>query len=371
MKTEFSRYNRQELLEQLGKSGQNKLRKAKVLVVGAGGLGCPALQYLAGAGVGTIGIIDHDIVEVTNLQRQTLFGENDAGKNKALCAAERLRELNSEIKFIPYPEQLTSENIRKLIPDYDVIIDGTDNLSVRYLINDACVLSGKPFVFGALHKYSGQVTVFNYPDAKGRKVNYRDVFPVPPSVAISTCDTAGVLGPVAGITGSIQAAETIKIITGIGNIASGFMLQFNILDWSFIKWDLSESVKRNDAPESWEKIEAFDYDNFVSVRNISFEITADDLTQMIQNEENFQLLDVRETWEADEDPVEGAINIPLPEILSQSKTLDPAIKTIVFCASGKRSQTALRLLRELGFTGIYQFKGGLKEWKTARLKLEI
>ncbi|NJM79126.1 MAG: HesA/MoeB/ThiF family protein [Flavobacterium sp.] len=222
----MNRYSRHIILSEIGSTGQEKLSKAKILVVGAGGLGCPILQYLVAAGIGTIGIIDFDTVEESNLQRQVLFGTSSIGKNKAIVAKKRLDDLNDTIKIVAYPEKLTSQNAIEIFKNYDVIVDGTDNFATRYLINDTCILTNKPMVFGAIHKFEGQVSVFNYENGP----SYRCLFPKEPQKNdVGNCTEIGVLGVLPGIIGTLQANEVLKIILGIGKIASGKLVHFNAL----------------------------------------------------------------------------------------------------------------------------------------------
>ena len=222
----MDRYSRHILLSEIGQIGQDKLSKAKVLVVGAGGLGCPVLQYLTSAGVGTIGIIDFDAVETSNLQRQVLFGLSSIGKNKATAAKERLTDLNNEISIIAYAEKLTYKNTLQLFEKYDIIVDGSDNFETRYLVNDGCIITNKPLIFGAIYKFEGQVSVFNYQNGP----TYRCLFPKPPKKgSILNCSEIGVLGVLPGIIGSMQANEVLKIILGIGHVLSGKLLFYNAL----------------------------------------------------------------------------------------------------------------------------------------------
>ena len=235
----MNRYNRHIILSEIGQKGQDKLSKAKVLVVGAGGLGCPILQYLAAAGVGTIGIVDFDVVEVSNLQRQILFGSSSLGQNKAAAAKERLSDLNNSITINAYPEKLTFQNAIELFNQYDIIVDGTDNFETRYLINDACILTNKPLVFGAIYKFQGQVSVFNYNNGP----TYRCAFPNKPKKdTVPNCSEVGVLGVLPGIIGTMQANEVLKIILGIGNVLSGKLLCYDALSAQ----STILTVKRND-----------------------------------------------------------------------------------------------------------------------------
>ena len=227
----YDRYNRQIILPNFGTEAQEKLSQAKVLVVGAGGLGCPVLQFLTAAGVGSLGIVDFDTVTISNLQRQILFDESLVGRNKAIAAKEKLQQLNSEIKITAFPEELTSQNAVSLLENYDIAVGCTDNFSSRYLLDDACCSSDKPWVYGAVYQYEGQVSVFNA-EKEGTKTNYRDLFPqLPRPGNTPNSNQLGVLGTLTGIIGTLQAQEVIKLITGIGEILAGKLLMFNVLTY--------------------------------------------------------------------------------------------------------------------------------------------
>lgn len=255
-------YTRQIILKELGKEGQHKLKLAKVLVVGAGGLGCSALQYITAAGVGTIGIVDFDVIEISNLHRQVLYSFDDIGKPKAETAATKLRAMNPNAEYSVYPYSLTQHNALEIISEYDLVIDGTDNFIGRYILNDACVLLSKPFVYGAVSGFEGQVGVFNLADKlEGKKSNYRDLFPQPPDPAASmSCSEAGVLGVLPGIIGTLQATEAIKIITGIGKPLANTILTYNALHNSFYEFHISPVEKANDRmPSDENEFRNFDY----------------------------------------------------------------------------------------------------------------
>lgn len=235
----MSRYNRHIILSEIGQQGQDKISNAKVLVVGAGGLGCPILQYLTAAGIGTIGIIDFDVVDISNLQRQVLFGSSSLGQNKAEAAKQRLKDLNNTISIISYPKKLTYKNAITLFNQYDIIVDGTDNFETRYLVNDACIITNKPLVFGAIYKFEGQISVFNYKNGP----SYRCLFPNPPNGTVPNCSEIGVLGVLPAIIGSMQANEILKIILGIGNVLSGKLLCYNALTLQISTLTLKETMK--------------------------------------------------------------------------------------------------------------------------------
>ena len=237
----MNRYNRHIILSEIGQAGQDKISSAKVLIIGAGGLGCPIALYLTAAGVGTLGIIDFDTVEISNLQRQVLYGTSTLGKNKAIAAKERLEDLNDDISIVAYPEKLTHKNAIDLFNQYDIIVDGTDNFETRYLVNDACIIANKPFVFGAIYKFEGQISVFNYKNGP----SYRCVFPNPPEKgSVPNCSEIGVLGVLPGIIGTMQANEVLKMILELGNTLSGKLLCYNALTLqnSILKIKKSEAI---------------------------------------------------------------------------------------------------------------------------------
>lgn len=354
------RYSRHLSLKEFGEEGQEKLRRAKVLVIGAGGLGCPALEYLAGAGTGTIGIADHDVVSLSNLHRQLLYTTDDTGLLKATCAADRLQALNPGIVVHAHCVQIDSANALDLIRQYDMVIDGTDNFTARYVINDACVLLNRPLVFAGIYRYEGQLAVFNVTDETGKKTNYRHLFPDPPAAAEApSCRDTGVLNVLPGIIGVMQAAETIKLITGIGAPLVNRLLTWNVLT--------AESYLMNidavDLPTGLipENEKAFRATNYAWLCGDHSAIDEDTFDQLMK-EENAVAIDVREAGEtpAAEFP---HIHVPLSDIrnagydrqLLKNRTL------LLFCQSGVRSSEAAALLKEtLENARIYTLAGGLK-----------
>lgn len=287
------RYARHYALSDFGFEGQQKLLQAKVLVIGAGGLGCPVLQYLAAAGIGTIGIVDHDYISLSNLQRQTLYLTEDIGKMKAEVASFKLQKLNPEIKIETHQVELTSKNAWDIISEYDIVVDGTDNFAARYLINDACVLLNKSLIFGAIFKYEGQVAVFNSDFKNENKTNYRHLFPNPPNPEdVQNCNDVGVLGVLPGMIGTMQANEVIKLITGIGEILDGKLLTFNMLNYESFIMDISnENVTENLIPRNRKTFEATDY-NFlcgISMKNIE-DLNTDDFAKKFQIKIPLQLM---------------------------------------------------------------------------------
>ena len=345
------RYQRQVLLKDFGSAGQQKLFLAKVLVIGAGGLGCPILQYLAAAGVGTLGIVDHDVVELSNLHRQILYTVADTGKSKASCAAEKLSLFNPDITIVPYPVQLSNSNAAAIISEFDVVIDGSDNFPTRYMVNDICVLLNKPLIYGALSAAEGQVAVFNVPDKEGVKVNYRDLFPIAPQPGeVLNCSEAGVLGVLPGIIGTMQASEAIKLIAGIGEPLVNQMLIYDMYTCQSYKIKLSSANSASTSlPSTLEAFQEMDYSWFCGIKPAGEdvkEISAEEFIALTGNknyEESYMIIDVREKNEV---PVAADFNyIRLP--LSELKRDIPVIareKVILFCQSGIRSTIAAELL---------------------------
>jgi len=361
----YERYQRQILLKGFGLEGQHKLLQAKVLVVGAGGLGCPALQYLAAAGVGTIGIVDEDIVSITNLHRQILFTVDDIGLPKSSTAKERLAKLNPEISITAYNERLTTNNALAIIKDYDIVIDATDNFSSRYLINDACVLLNKPIVYGAVSQFEGQVAILNYHSATSiASANYRDLFPKPPiDGEVLNCAEAGVLGVLPGIIGSMQASETIKLITGIGKPLVNTVLTYHSLTNQMYEIEIVANPSTRFLPPVNEAdFITMDYEWFCASPVNKLEISIENFNRMA-NSADVEIIDVRELGES---PIPTDINyVQIP--LSQLNKNLAAIKKetiVVFCQSGKRSLQAAQILFDTFGDNkiIHSLKGGITEW---------
>lgn len=357
----MSRYNRHIILSDVGQKGQEKLSMAKVLVVGAGGLGCPVLQYLAAAGIGTLGIIDFDKVDVSNLQRQILFGTESLGINKAVSAKKRLEDLNPTINIEAFPIQLTTKNALELFKQYDIIIDGTDNFATRYLVNDAAILTNKPVVYGAIYKFEGQVSVFNF----NQGPSYRCLFPVPPKEgSVANCSEVGVLGVLPGIIGTMMANEVIKIILGFDHILSGKLLCYNsrTTEMSTLKVIRKQSeldkILSNSTLSNIYENEACD----VSVQEISKE----ELSLI----NNVQFIDVREPYEQPKLEIINCIEIPLGNLENNINLIDRSKTTVVFCQSGIRSKKAIELLKNLEINEPFSFKGGVLEIIDA-LKIKV
>lgn len=361
---ELARYNRHIIIPEFGLDSQKKLKAAKVLVVGSGGLGSPVLLYLAAAGVGTIGIVDFDVVDDSNLQRQILFGVESVGMPKVQAAKQRLAALNPHINIHLYNEQLTSKNALDIIRNYDVIADGTDNFPTRYLVNDACVLLGKPNVYASIFQFEGQVSVFNHKHANGEAgPNYRDLYPTPPPPGlVPSCAEGGVLGVLPGIIGSMQASEVIKVITGVGEPLVGRFFIFDALNFETRTFRIS---KRADNPISGTNPsirELIDYEQFCGLKAVEKpikEISVKDLYNWQVRGEKFQLIDVREPHEYDIVNI-GAQLIPLASVSDNADKIDRDKKVVIHCKMGGRSAKAIRELEEkFGFDNLYNLKGGI------------
>ncbi|HTQ27315.1 MAG TPA: molybdopterin-synthase adenylyltransferase MoeB [Puia sp.] len=364
-KEELARYNRHIIIPAFGIEAQRKLKASKVLVIGSGGLGSPVLLYLAAAGVGTIGIVDFDVVDDSNLQRQVLFGVQEIGQPKVEAAKKRLAALNPHIRLQLYNTHLNSQNALDIIREYDVVADGTDNFPTRYLVNDACVLLDKPNVYASIFQFEGQASVFNYVNKDGeRGPNYRDLYPTPPPPGlVPSCAEGGVLGVLPGIIGSLQALEVIKVITGVGETLSGRFYIFDALNFESRTFRIK---RRSDNPINGEHptiTELIDYEQFCGMRAVEEkplrEITVRELYDWQVNGEKFQLVDVREPHEYDIVNI-GATLIPLGTIAEHAGQITRDLPVVVHCKAGSRSATAIRELEQkFGFTNLYNLKGGI------------
>ena len=346
------RYSQHLLLEEVGLEGQEKLKKAKVLVVGAGGLGCPILLYLAAAGVGTIGVIDFDTIEASNLQRQILFSTDDLGRSKAKVAKEKLNANNPFIEVISYNEQLTNENALDLFSKFDIIVDGTDNFYTRYLVNDACLIANKPLVYGAIHKFEGHVSVFNYQEGP----TYRCLFPAPPKAgSIPSCSEVGVIGVLPGIIGTQQANEVIKIILGIGEVLSGRLLIYNALQSSFMEIKINKTVVAVFNKEDFLK---FDYQDYCKVSGVMGKsITLEELAKLSSD---VFVVDVRGVWEQPKLENKCILHAPLQQITDYVKEIPTDKNVYVVCQHGIRSKVAIEYLeKEYNFTNLINVEGGM------------
>lgn len=356
-----NRYARHYSLKGFGHQGQQKLADSRVLVIGAGGLGCPVLQYLAAAGVGIIGVADDDVVSLSNLQRQVLYNTEDTGRAKASVAGLKLQQLNPDIIINSYKMAVNSSNALGLITDYDVIIDCTDNFAARYLINDACVLLNKTLIFGAVYQYEGQVAVFNVTDANGNKTNYRNLFATPPDpLEVADCNEAGVLGVLPGMIGIMQATEAVKLITGIGEALINKLLTFSILDYSSFVIDVTSDEKADCyIPKSESEFKATDYNWLCGLGVAGIDgLEPNDFLNKMNNQDTI-VIDVRE---ADEHPKAGFPNVNIPlTVLSNTIPHIEEHNIILFCGSGKRSLKAGQMFMEKfgGLKKVSHLKGGI------------
>lgn len=358
---ERQRYSRHLLIPDVGELGQRRLLAARVLVLGAGGLGSPALMYLAAAGVGTIGVIDDDVVEMSNLQRQVIHGEGDIGRAKVESAADAVARINPDITVITHQTRLTSENALDLLADYDVVLDGTDNFATRYLVNDACVLLGKPYVWGSIYRFEGQVSVF----WAAHGPNYRDVFPIPPPAgSVPSCAEGGVLGVLCATVGSVMATEAIKLICGFGEPLLGRLLMYDALRMTF------RSVPLLRDPQATPITELIDYDEFCGAPAVRVSISVDrevsprQLAGLLQRDPSPLLVDVREPGEHELVNIGDDVLIPSGRILSGEALgeLPRDREILLYCRSGARSAACLDVLVAAGFSEVRHLTGGILAW---------
>ncbi|GLZ40519.1 adenylyltransferase/sulfurtransferase MoeZ [Actinokineospora sp. NBRC 105648] len=365
-KDEVARYSRHLIIPDVGVDGQKRLKNAKVLVVGAGGLGSPALLYLAAAGVGTLGVVDFDIVDESNLQRQVIHGVSDVGKPKAVSAKESIAEINPLVTVVLHQEHLNSTNALEIFADYDLILDGTDNFATRYLVNDAAVLLGKPYVWGSIFRFEGQVSVFWDDAPNGQGLNYRDLYPEPPPPGmVPSCAEGGVLGVLCASIGSIMVTEAIKLLTGIGEPLLGRLMVYDALEMSY------RTIKIRKDPETKPIEGLIDYDAFCGVVSDDAQtaaagstITPRELKDKFDRGEDFALIDVREPHEYEIVKIEGSVLIPKDRILSGEAFAElPQDRPIVLhCKSGVRSAEALAALHKAGFKDAVHVGGGVLGW---------
>lgn len=363
---EVLRYSRHLIMPEVGMDGQLKLKRAKVLMVGSGGLGAPLGLYLAAAGVGRLGIVDFDTVDFTNLQRQVIFGTSDVGRKKLEAARERLANLNPEIQIDAFETRLTSDNALDILCDYDIVVDGTDNFPTRYLVNDACVLLGKPNVYGSIFRFEGQASIFGYPGGPC----YRCLYPEPPPPGlVPSCAEGGVLGVLPGIIGCIQAMETIKLILGKGEPLVGRLLLFDALGMHFRELKLRKNPECPVCGEHPTVTKLIDYAEFCGIRGEEApaqtaavpEITPKQLKQRLDRGDDLYILDVREPHEYQICNLNGHL-IPLGELPKRVSELDSSREIVAHCRSGKRSAEAVEFLTKAGFRKIWNLKGGILAW---------
>jgi sulfur-carrier protein adenylyltransferase/sulfurtransferase len=370
MNSLHERYQRQVAMKGFGEAAQNALQNAKVLVIGAGGLGCPVLQYLVAAGVGRIGIVDDDTVSLSNLHRQVLYDTNDIGKQKVSVASAKLRQMNPDTELIEYKIHLNNSNCLDIITAYNVIVDCTDNFASRYMVNDACVLKGKPLVYGAVSRFEGQVAVFNVlQKGKERTGNYRNLFPVQPEQdEVMNCAEAGVLGVLPGIIGSMQANETIKLITGIGEPLVNQLLTFNAINNRQFIYNYTPIISAYAMPANEEAFKKMDYEIECSTADRRFEIDIEKFDEMLTCKHS-KFIDVREPHELPSVNEFAYTKIPLRELKNKMNELTEE-KIVFFCQSGIRSLQAAAMATEyFGDKGrFYSLQGGIVSWKKAHEK---
>ena len=362
---ELVRYSRHLILPGVGTDGQQRLKQARVLIIGAGGLGSPIALYLAAAGIGHLGIVDADVVDRTNLQRQILHGTGDIGRRKTESAVDRIAEINPNVSVTPYDVKLTSANALGILDEYDIIVDGTDNFPTRYLVNDACVLLGKPNVHGSIIRFEGQASVFGHDDGPCYRCLFRE--PPPPGM-VPSCAEGGVFGVIPGLVGSIQATETIKLVLGTGDTLSGRLL---VIDAMRMRFRVIQIRRDPSCPAcgTREITELIDYDAFCGVtpaggddRPSVREITPRELAARLERRDDLVLLDVREPGEYAIARIEGARLVPLATLPDAAPTLDRERDMVVHCHHGIRSAGAIRYLQSQGFTRLWNLAGGIARW---------
>jgi adenylyltransferase/sulfurtransferase len=361
---EILRYSRHLIIPEVGLEGQRRLKDARVLMVGAGGLGSPIGLYLAAAGVGRIGIVEFDVVDETNLQRQILHGTKDVGRKKVESARDRIRDVNPHVEVVPHETRLASDNALEIVRQYDLVVDGTDNFATRYLVNDACVLTGKPNVYGSIFRFEGQSTVFCTKDGPC----YRCLYPEPPPPGlVPSCAEGGVLGILPGLVGVIQATETVKLLAGIGEPLVGRLLLVDALSMQFRTVKLRKNP-RCPACGTRELRALVDYEQFCGIRGQEDEtvgvpaLTPSDLAARLRRGDDLDLVDVREPHEWDICRIEGARLAPLSSFAGAMATLDSARDVVLYCKSGVRSARAARQLQAAGFKRVWNLAGGILRW---------
>ncbi len=361
---EIARYSRHLIMPEVALDGQKKLKKARVLTIGAGGLGSPLAMYLAAAGIGTIGIVDFDVVDESNLQRQIIHGTSDLGRPKMESARDRIKDINPNVQVEAFEEALTSENALEIFEDFDVVVDGTDNFPTRYLVNDACVLTGKPNVYGSIFRFEGQASVFYAEEGPC----YRCLYPEPPPPGlVPSCAEGGVLGILPGAIGTIQATETVKLLLGIGEPLIGRLLLYDALSMRFREMKLRKDPGCPVCGENPTVTELIDYQEFCGIPQANTqagevpEMTVGELKERLDNGKDVSVLDVREPHEYEVANI-GARLIPLGELPERLVELDRDENFAVHCKTGGRSARAVKLMQEAGFQNVYNVKGGITAW---------
>jgi len=362
---ELAHYSRHLNLREVGPEGQARLKNASVLLIGLGGLGSPMAMYLAAAGIGRIGIVEFDAVDASNLHRQVLFGSSQVGKAKLACGADRLRDLNPHIVIEEHACALSRDNARQIVSNYDIVADGADNFATRYLVNDACVLEGKPLVSASILAFEGQLSVYNHDGGPC----YRCLFPVPPPPGVvPSCAEGGVLGILPGVMGTLQATEVIKLVLGLGDVAAGRLVHYDALALAFSSFNVSRDPRCNICGEHPEITELVDYDAFCGAG-----AAADSLVPQLSPAEAAGLLDaadtvfidVRDTHERLVDSLPESEHIPLNELIRSGVPFPSSERLIIFCASGSRSLLAAEFLMRRGHTEVHNLEGGLSAWRRA------
>ncbi len=362
---EILRYSRHLIMPEVGMEGQLKLKNAKVLLIGAGGLGAPLGLYLAAAGIGRIGIVDFDVVDHTNLHRQVIHGTADVGRKKLDSAMDRMRDINPNVELVPYEAALTSENALDILRDYDVVVDGTDNFPTRYLVNDACVLLGKPNVYGSIFRFEGQATVFGFPGGPCYRCSYPE--PPPPGL-VPSCAEGGVLGILPGMIGVMQATETVKLILGIGEPLVGRLLRYDALEMRFREYKVRRNPECPVCGDHPTQTGLIDYQQFCGVPahdnpvEVAGDITPKEVKEKFDRGDNFLLLDVREPHEFQIGRIAGSTLIPIGELPKRVSELASAEEIVAHCKSGVRSAKAVDFLKQSGFKKVRNMKGGILAW---------
>jgi adenylyltransferase/sulfurtransferase len=369
--SELQRYSRHLALPEVGREGQMAIKRARVAVVGSGGLGSPVTMYLAAAGVGTIGLIDFDVVDITNLQRQVLYATSDVGRSKVEAAADRLDGINPNVDIVRHEVKITSENALEILNRYDIVIDGTDNFPTRYLVSDACVLLRKPYVYGSILRFEGQVSVFDATTGPCYRCLFRE--PPPPGL-VPSCAEGGVLGVLPGIIGSLQALETLKLIIGKGESLKGRLALFDALSFRWRELKLKKNPECPVCGTNPTVTALIDYEDFCGMKGTEMsndtgavrELSASELKKKLDEGKPVKLLDVREEYEWDIANLSayGAKLIPLGEVAERMSEIDRDAEVVVYCRSGKRSESAIRHLQAQGFTNLLNLRGGIISWAT-------